>query len=123
MVIIKNIIHNTSNNQQYVQGRGYVEGGGLNDYIKSIGNFLSENKDLMIKPALSGISNLAVTGLTEGSKLLLTKILNNKKSKEISTESKKLLNDIVEGNVQVVNPEVRQSNPVTNIIGNGVKRF
>jgi hypothetical protein len=99
MVIIKERSHRYSSKQSFIHGRGYVENIGTNDLIMKV------------------VTNLAVAGLAEGSKQLLSKILNKREQKELSNEtngkSKRLLEEII-GTSQTVNP-------VTNIIGSGAR--
>lgn len=101
MVIIKGRSHGSSNKQSFIQGRGYVDDFETNDFI------------------MKAVSNLAVAGLTEGSKQLLSNILKKKEQKQSSNEtnlkSKKLLQEIIEAS--------QETNPATNIIGSGIKRF
>ena len=94
MVIIKERTHRSLSRQNFILGKGYME---------NIGN--TTTKDL-----INGATNLAVTGLTEGSKQLLSKILNNTRGRTfINTKSKKLLKEIIQA------PQA--------IIGNGIKKF
>ena len=50
-MIINNRIHGYSSNRKYVQDAGFT------DTIKSIGSYISQNKDLLAKPLLSAVGN------------------------------------------------------------------
>jgi hypothetical protein len=69
MVIIKQKTHKSSNKQTFIQGRGYADG------------------------IIESIKNIALSGLSEENKILISKIFPNKTNK-INTESKKLLEDM-----------------------------
>ena len=62
-------------NRKYVQGRGFV------DSLKGIGSYISQNRDLIAKPLLGAVGNLAATGLTEAAKGLMNHIINKKAQK------------------------------------------
>ena len=75
-----------------------------------------QNKDLIAKPMLGAVGNLAAMGLTEGGKALLNRVLNNKKKPQASmlldAKSQAILQNIVNDPI-----------PVTNIIGSGIKKL
>ena len=103
MVIVKEKSHRISKKQNFIQGRGYVDNIGYNDLI------------------MKAVTNLAVAGLTEGSKQLLSKMWNKTTQSKINTESKKLLEELIKGSH--LPPKAQATNPVTNIIGTDIKRF
>ena len=72
MVIIKQKTQQSSNKQTFIQGRGYVDG------------------------IIDSIKNKALSEIPEECKILLSKIYSNK-TKKISTETNKLLDDILHG--------------------------
>jgi hypothetical protein len=71
MMIIKQI-HGYEARRKYIQGKGFV------DSLRSIGSYVSQNKDLIAKPLLGAVGNLAAAGLTEGTKALLNHIISKK---------------------------------------------
>lgn len=106
--------------RKYIQGKGFVDS--LTSSLRSIGSYVAQNKDLIAKPLLGAVGNLAATGLEEGGKALLTHIINkNNKSKsqvynyvdpQLDSKGKEILRSIMNSNI-----------PVTNVIGSGIKNF
>ena len=104
-------------NHGYSSNRKYIRGAGFTDVLRGIGSYVSQNKDLIAKPLLGAVGNLAAMGLTEGGKALLNRIINNKNKKPeqptpLDTKSQAILQSIIN------NPT-----PVTNIIGSGIKKL
>src|SRR6478609_4630503 len=96
-------------NKKYVQGRGFVDSLG-------IGSYIFQNRDLIAKPLLGAVGNLAATGLTEGVKALTNHIINKKAQKGSPKLDEKA--------VAVLQNIMGDSNiPVANIIGSGIKKF
>ena len=127
-MIINNRIHGYSSNRKYVQGAGFT------DTIKSIGSYISQNKDLLAKPLLSAVGNLGALGIEKGIPELISYIKNkaqqNKSVKAIDTNSSgfkdnkltpeemKFINNLLN------NPQTQSSSSLNNIIGNGeIKNF
>ena len=84
----KNLIF--SNKRKYVQGSGFMDG---------IGSFILENKDLIAKPLLGAVGNIGAMALTEGSKFLLNKLVNNNKNKspQLDEKSKQIIEELKRG--------------------------
>jgi len=102
--------------RKYIQGTGFVDS--LTSSLKGIGSYISQNRDLIAKPLLGAVGNLAATGLTEGTKALLNHIV--KKKAQRGPVSPKL----DEKAVAVLQNIIGDSSiPVTNIIGSGIKKF
>ena len=107
----------------YTSNRKYVYGSGFSDTIKSIASYVVQNKDLIAKPLLGAVGNLAAAGLTEGGKALLTHMLNRKNKiaePKLDPKSESILQSIINSS----NSDV----PVTNIVGSGrtgggIKKF
>jgi hypothetical protein len=81
--------------------------------IKSIGTYVSTNKDLIAKPLLGAVGSLAATGLTAGVPALISHIMNKNKKQQVPVDDPKY-KEILESIV---------ATPVTNIIGSGIKKF
>ena len=99
----------------YSANRKYIHGAGFTDVMRSIGSYVAQNKDLIAKPLLGAVGNLAAAGLTEGGKALLNRIIANKKKTaetKLDAKSQAILQSIINDQV-----------PVTNVIGAGIKRF
>jgi hypothetical protein len=101
-----------SQKKKHVTGRGFVDSlsnvfnsikASAVPAMRSIGSYVSNNKDLIAKPLLGAVGSLAATGLTAGVPALLSHIMKRK---------------------QVTDPKYKEileslSTPVTNIIGSG----
>jgi len=115
----------TKRNRAYSSKRKYIQGKGFVDSLRSIGSYIVQNKDLIAKPMLGAVGNLGAFGLTEGGKALITHLINKKRDDKVpvnnsdlpqlSSKGKEILESII--NSQSSN------NPVSNIIGSGIKKF
>jgi hypothetical protein len=115
----------TKRNRGYSSRRKYIQGKGFVDSLRSIGSYIAQNKDLIAKPLLGAVGNLGAFGLEEGGRALLTHIINKKRDDKVtlnnsdlpklSPKGKEILESIINGQ--------RGNNPVTNIIGSGLKKF
>ena len=130
-----------SSRKKHVTGRGFVESlsnvfnslkSSATPVFKSIGNYVLENRDLIAKPLLGAVGSLAATGLAAGVPALLTHIANrNRKTNNANTLMQQ---EDVSENLEPKYKEILQniinskrndssSNPLTNIIGSGIKSF
>ena len=127
-MIINNRIHGYSSNRKYVQGAGFT------DTIKSIGSYISQNKDLLAKPLLSAVGNLGALGIEKGIPEIISYIKNkaqqNKYVKAIDTYSSgfndnKLTPEEMKITNNMLNNSQAQSSPsLNNIIGSReIKNF
>jgi len=109
--------------RKYVQGRGFVDS--LTSSLKSIGSYISQNRDLIAKPLLGAVGNLAATGVTEGTKALLNHIISKKAQRgPVSPKRGPVSPKLDEKAVAVLQNIIGDSSiPVTNIIGSGIKKF
>ena len=117
-MIVQKRAHGYSSRKKYIQGKGFIDT--LTSSLKSVGSYISQNKNLIAKPLLEATGNLAAFGVEEGGKALLKHMMNknNKNNKEdfkqLDPKGKAILQNIIG-----TNPNI----PVTNIIGSGIKRF
>ena len=111
--------HNYRANRKYVQGRGFVDS--LTSSLKSIGSYVSQNKDLIAKPLMAAVGNLAATALEEGIKAAVRHTINRKNTQNKSNQHTTLPLD-AKGNAILQNI-IDGSIPVGNIIGSGIKKF
>lgn len=132
-MIVRKQTHGYSSQKKYVQGKGFVDS--LTSSLRSIGSYVAQNKDLIAKPLLGAVGNLAATGIEQGGKALLTHIINKKVSNSVSgknvqnsggmnfdSQARELLQSII--NSSSVEGRASNSNtPATNIIGSGIKKF
>src|SRR2546426_2072958 len=124
---------NYSSKRKYVQGRGFVDS--LSSTIRNVGSYIAQNKDLIAKPLLGAVGDLAAFGVTEAGKSVISHIINkninkNRKSKSDSVDSilspkaneilQKLMTNTDQQSVPVSIPV---SVPVENIMGSGIKQF
>ena len=133
-----------SSRKKHITGKGFTETlsnvfsflkSAATPVFKSIGNYVVENKDLIAKPLLGAVGSLAATGLAAGVPALLTHIANrNKKKNNENTLMKTMQQEVVSENLEPKYKEILQNiinskrndssaNPLTNIIGSGIKSF
>ena len=107
--------HSYRANRKYVQGRGFVDS--LTSSLKSIGSYVSQNKDLIAKPLMGAVGNLAATALEEGIKAAVRHTINRKNTQNttlpLDAKGDAILQNIIDGS----------DIPVANIIGSGIKKF
>ena len=128
MLINKNT-HGYSRNKRHIMGRGFVDTmssvfnslkATVAPAFRSIGSYVSTNKNLIAKPLLGAIGSLAAKGLSEGVPALISHIANRNRSRGSETKMpddpkyKEILQNIM------MTPS--QTTPVPNIIGSGIRR-
>jgi hypothetical protein len=120
--------------RKYVDGKGFVDS--LTSSLKSITSYVAQNKDLIAKPLLGAVGNLAATGLEESGKALLSHIMNkvSKKKKmrqenfqsddvgqvQFDAKGKELLRSIVNNTASSSDRAGGTAN-AQNIIGSGAR--
>ncbi len=115
--------------RKYIQGKGFVDS--LSSSLRSIGSYVSQNKDLIAKPLLGAVGNLAATGLTEGTKALLNRMISKKARVKTESGNAKYTTDIpqLDSKSQAILQNIIGAEPaVGNIIGSGrtgagIKKF
>ena len=130
-----------SSQKKHVTGKGFVESltnvlssinSSATPVFKSIGNYVVENKDLTAKPLLGAVSSLAAAGLAAGIPALLAHIANRNRKKtnphnlmqqEVVSENLELKYKEILQNISNSKRDDSSSNPITNIIGSGIKPF
>jgi hypothetical protein len=120
MLIMKNA-YGYSQNKKYITGRGFVDAlssvfnslkASAVPAIRSIGSYVSNNKDLIAKPLLGAVGSLAATGLTAGVPALISHIMNKNK-KQVTVHDPKYK--------EILQSILPTTTPVSNMIGSGVK--
>ena len=110
-----------SRKKKHITGRGFVDSlssifnsikASAVPAMKSIGSYVSNNRDLITKPLLGAVGSLAATGLTAGVPALLSHIM---KRKQVDPKYKEILETLAP-------PVYPSASPVTNIIGSGHRR-
>src|SRR5271167_4905318 len=90
MLINKNR-YGYSKNKKYIVGRGFVDSlssifnsikASAMPALKSVGSYISSNKDLIAKPILGAVGSLAATGLTAGVPAMLAHIASKNKNRQ-----------------------------------------
>jgi hypothetical protein len=115
----------TKRSRGYSSQRKYIYGKGFVDSLRSIGSYITQNKDLLAKPMLGAVGNLGAFGLTEGGKALITHLINKKRDNKVSVNNSDLPQLSSKGKEileSIINSQ-SSNNPVTNIIGSGLKKF
>ena len=93
----------------YTNKRKYVQGSGV---VNDIGSTILENKDLMAKPLLGAVGNIGAMALTEGSKILLNKLVHSStKDNKIMSKAKP---ELSKKSMQIIEKLKR---------GSGIKKF
>jgi len=113
-----------TNKRKLVMGLGFVDSmksifNSIKPILQNVGSFIKENKDLIAKPVLGAVGQLAATGISKGVPTLISHIMNRRKPKQelppppvLSEKSEEILQNIVK----------RDIIPTTNIIGSGGKK-
>ena len=109
-----------TSDKKYVQGAGFMDS--LSSSLRNVGSYISQNKDLILKPMLGATGDIAAFALTEGGKSIIRKIANaksnNQQFQNIVSNPKniELFNQLVTGSTaESINI------PTSNIIGSGIK--
>jgi hypothetical protein len=103
------VTKNKFKKNRHITGRGFTDS--MSNTFKSIGSYVAANKDLIAKPVLGAVGSLAATGLTLGVPALINHIRNRNKKHVDDPKYREILQNLM-------TPQ-----PVTNIIGGGIKRF
>jgi hypothetical protein len=114
-MLIINRKHGYSANRKYIQGKGFMDT--LTSGLKGVGSYISQNKDLVAKPLIGAVGDLAAFGLLEGGKAVINTLKNRK--------TNKLQNDpgFSAKDIEILQSIMSSDNPVGNIIGSGIKKF
>ena len=122
-MIIKKKDRSYTTHKKYIQGKGFLDS--LSSTLRNVGSYLSQNKDLIAKPMLGAVGNLAAFGLTELGKQQLSRLINkNNKAKttELSPKDLEIIQNILPNSLSD-KVALTKSVPTTNIIGSGIKKF
>ena len=128
MLINKNT-HGYSRNKKLIMGRGFVDTmsrvfnslkSSILPTFRSIGSYVSTNRDLIAKPVLGAIGSLAAKGLSEGVPALISHIANRNRSR--GSETRMLDDPKYKEILQSMMMTPSETTPVTNIIGSGIRR-
>ena len=80
------MVHNSKTNRsvlkrKYIQGKGFTDS--LVSSLRGIGSYVAaQNKDLIAKPLLGAVGDLAATGISQGVPALIKYINKNQKEKK-----------------------------------------
>lgn len=125
-MLINQRAYGYSTNKKYITGRGFVDTmSSVFNSIRStaapafrnIGNYVSANKDLIAKPVLGAIGSLAAASLASGVPAIIKHIASRNRSK---AEPRAIVEN---AKYKEILENILESNPVTNIIGSGIKSF
>jgi hypothetical protein len=115
-MLVQNNTYGYSRKKKYITGRGFVDSlsnvfntikASAVPAMKNVGSYVAHNKDLIAKPLLGAVGQLAATGLTAGVPALLNRIM---KRKQVDPKYEEILQNLT------------PRPPVTNIIGSGACR-
>ena len=113
IMLIKKRKHGYLTHRKYMQGRGFVEF--IKPTLQNIGSYIYQNKDLIAKPVLGAVGDLAALGLSQGGKAILEHIMQ-KNSSNINNKNK-----LDQKGIEILNSIINE--PVSNIVGSGIKQF
>ena len=138
-----------SSKKKHVTGTGFVDSlssifnsikASAAPIFKSVGNYFADNKDLIAKPVLGAIGSLAATGLSAGIPAIISHIAKRNRTKNNveqafngnkQTSQQEVLSENLEPKYKEILQNISKSknsngttqNPLTNIIGSGIKSF
>ena len=119
-MLIKTRSRGYSSNRKYIVGSGFMDS--LMPALRGVGSYVVSNKDLIAKPVLGAVGTLAATGLTTGVPALLSHIVNRNRKPKNDTDTTLDPKDI-EILKAILTRNDSNHNPVSNIIGSGIKSF
>ena len=140
-MIVNKTKHGYSSRKKHITGKGFIESlsnvvsslkSSATPVFKSIRNYVVENKDLIAKPILGAVGSLAATGLATGVPAILTHIANRSRKKNNANNivQQELVSETLEPKYKEILQNIINSkhydssgNPLTNIIGSGIKSF
>ena len=125
-MLVNRYYYGYSNKKKHVTGKGFVDSlssifntikSATAPVFKTVGNYVSENKDLIAKPILGALGSLAATGLATGIPTIISHIANRNKKKHIGNPVS-MQQEIVSENVEPKYKEILQNilNSKNNII-------
>lgn len=94
--------------KMYTSKRTMIHGHGYVDTMKGIGSYISQNKDLIAKPMLGAVGDLAAFAAVQGGKTLIKKIISKKDP--INAESRQIIDYL-------------QTPLTSEMVGSGIKRY
>lgn len=111
-----------SSRRKYIHGQGFVDS--LTSTLRNVGSYVSQNRDLIAKPLLGAVGNLAATGLEEGTKLLMNHLINKKSQRNTNQKIPNSQTSQLDDKAwAIVENLMKESQPVGNIIGSGIKKI
>lgn len=136
MIIPQNRSRYTSD-RKLIMGRGFVDSfsnifKSIRPAFNNIGSFIKQNKDLLVKPIIGAVGDLAATGISKGVPALFTHIINRRTQKRLQAQKEPedvqlppimdkkgidILNSILKRESM---PALSNEIPTTNIIGDGL---
>ena len=141
-MLVNKYYYGYCNKKKHVTGKGFVDSlssmfntikSATSPLIKTVENDISENKNLIAKPILGALGSSAATGLATGISTIISHIANRKKKKKhivnpvsqhevVSENLEPKYKEILQNIVNSKN-NISHGNPLTNIIGSGIKIF
>ena len=115
-MIIKKKDRSYTAHKKHIHGKGFMDS--LSSTLRNVGSYISQNKDLIAKPVLGAVGNLAAFGLTEGGKKTISYLMNKNNNKGSKTELTPKYLEIAQ-KIMSSSSDI----PSTNIIGSGINKF
>jgi len=108
----------TFKKKKYIVGRGFVDT--LRSVLKSVGSYVSTNKDLIAKPVLGALGSLAGTAITAGVPAIINHLKN--KNKNLTFDNRSLPEVKLSPEAMGLLNNFLSCQAVSNIIGSSVKK-
>ena len=124
MIIVKRT-HGYGSRRKYIHGYGFIDS--LSSTLRNVGSYVYQNKDLIAKPLLGAVGNLAATGLEKGGIAYLNHIINKKSQNKSDSQDLNGINppQLDSKSLAILqNIKGNSDIPISNIIsGSGIKRI
>ena len=124
MIIVKRT-HGYGSRRKYIHGYGFIDS--LSSTLRNVGSYVYQNKDLITKPLLGAVGNLAATGLEKGGIAVLNHIINKKSQNKSDSQDLNGINppQLDSKSLAILqNIKGNSDIPISNIIsGSGIKRI
>jgi hypothetical protein len=133
-MLVHKYAYGYSQKKKHIAGRGFVDSlsnvfnnikASAVPALRSIGSYVSNNKDLLAKPLLSAVGSLGAQGLTAGIPAILNHIMKRKQVTVDDPKYKEILQNLTPPVSSSLPPpeaaRLLQRPPVTNIFGSGAR--
>ena len=130
-MLINNKVYGYSKQKKYVVGRGFVDSltsifnsvkASAMPALQRVGSYVANNKELILKPVVGALGDLAATGLTAGTHALVAHIANKNKNRQLKADPEIVKDPKYMEILQSILTSAPQEIPVANTIGSGTQK-